>query len=212
MKRVRTLLSLAPLPAARLALTSLLAAATEGLGIVLLVPLLGRLDASGPGLPQFLATPARLDARLRSHTRWLLRPVEAGTDYTVTSRQLEFHGWSAPEQVAGRMVRQSADRVAALRFLVNEDTLRDADRLMLTVGLEAEHSTNGELWFNGRQVAHLAFREPGRVYYVVGIPRRQVRTLEYDVLESNVLEWRGPDGRSADTVMLWGFRVHAAGR
>jgi hypothetical protein len=163
-------------------------------------------------LPQFLATRERLEARQRAHNRWLLRPVEPGTDYTAASRQLELRGWSAPEQPAGRPVPQSADRVPSVRFLVNAGTLQDADRLMLTVGLEAEHSLNGALWFNGLQVACLTLPEPGRVYYVVRIPRRQVRTLEYDVLESNVLEWHGADERQDGGLRLQAFRVHAAGR
>jgi hypothetical protein len=173
-------------------------------------------------LPQFLATRTRLDARLARHDRWLLPPVAPRIDYTAASTQLDVHGLSAADQADGSAVPDhrrfsgagpgTAGRVPSLRFLVSEGMLRGAARLMLTVGLHAERSMDGELWFNGRRVAHLTLRGPERVYYVVAIPRRQVRTLEYDVLESNVLEWRGSFERGDDAWRLSAFRVHAAGR
>jgi len=172
-------------------------------------------------LPQFLATRARLEARLREHNLWLLPPVEPRTEYTPASRQLDRRGWAPPDHdgsaVPGHRSfsdggRRSTDGVPTVRFLVSEGTLRGADRLMLTVGMEAERRMNGELWFNGRRVADLTFRGPERVYVVIGIPRGQVRTLEYDVLESNVLELHGRDDTRDGGLLLRTLGVHAAGR
>jgi hypothetical protein len=83
---------------------------------------------------------------------------------------------------------------------------------MLTLALGAERPLTGEVWFNGRLVATLTLRDPELGYYVLGIPRRHVRTLEYDVLESNVLEWHAAGERQDGPILLWGVRVHAARR
>ena len=55
MNRVRALLGLAPGASLRMAAFSLAGAATEGLGLVLLVPLLTRMEADSGGLPPVLA-------------------------------------------------------------------------------------------------------------------------------------------------------------
>jgi hypothetical protein len=67
------------------------------------------------------------------------------------------------------------------------------------------------VWFNGRWLADLTIggREPE--HYVVAVPRGLVRTIEYDVLESNVVEWRGMPDEDAP-ILLWALRVHAARR
>jgi hypothetical protein len=163
-------------------------------------------------LPQFLSTRARLEARQQRHDRWLLPQLHPGVDYTAASTVLEFHGWSALDHVDGSAVRQSARGTPSLRFLVSEETLRDAELLMLTLALGAERPLTGEVWFNGRLVATLTLRDPELGYYVLGIPRRHVRTLEYDVLESNVLEWHAAGERQDGPILLWGVRVHAARR
>jgi hypothetical protein len=61
-------------------------------------------------------------------------------------------------------------------------------------------------------VAHLTIRSREPEYYVISIPRALVRTIEYDVLESNVLEWRGTPGREESPILLWALRVHAVRR
>jgi hypothetical protein len=60
-------------------------------------------------------------------------------------------------------------------------------------------------------VADLTIRGTGPEYYVIAVPRAFVRTLEYDVLESNVVEWRGMRTRQDVPIRLWALRVHPAG-
>ena len=163
-------------------------------------------------LPQFLSTRPRLEARQERHDRWLLPPLQPTIDYSAASARLELQGWSALEAVDRAEVRRPGGGTPSLRFLVSEETVRDVELLMLTLALGAGRALTGEVWFNGRPVAHVALQEPGPNYYVVAIPRRYVRTLEYDVLKSNVVEWRAR-GEGQDTpIALWGLRVHAARR
>ena len=143
-------------------------------------------------VPQFLATDARLDDRLLRHERWFRKPLEPGVDYTAASPRVDF-------------------RESSVRFLVGDDMLRGAGRMMLSFGVGADRPATGQVWFNGRRVADLTIRSRGPEYYVIGIPRGLVRTLEYDVLESNVLEWRGSSERDGP-ILFSVIGVHAVGR
>ena len=163
-------------------------------------------------LPQFRATGARLDERWRRHERWLREPLEPNEDYTVQSTGLEFRDWSAVEHAEGSAFRRSIGATPSVRFLVGEGTLHGAERMMLTLRVGAERPLTGQVWLNGRRVAHLTIRGPEPEYYVIGIPRALVRTIEYDVLQSNVLEWRGTLEPGASPILLWALRVHAGGR
>ena len=80
--------------------------------------------------------------------------------------------------------------------------------MMLTLGIGAERPVAGQVWFNGHRVAALTIRGGGPEYYVIAIPRALVRTIEYNVLESNVLEWRGMRARQDVPILLWALRVH----
>ena len=159
-------------------------------------------------VPQFLSTGARLQHRLQRHDRWLRAPLEPGVDYTAVSTRLEFSGWSAVEQY-GSAVKRSTGRTPSVRFLVREDTLRGTDRLMLTFSIGAERPVTGQVWFNGEPLADLTVRTREPEHHVIGIPRGLVRTLDYDVLESNVLEWRATSESEGGSILLWALRVHA---
>lgn len=163
-------------------------------------------------LPQFRATQARLDDRLQRHGQWLRPALESNVAYTPDSTRLEFAAWSELENVDGSAVRKSIGATPSVRFLVAEDMLHGTDRLMVTVGLGAERPTAGQVWFNGRRVADLTVRSAEREYFVIAIPRALVRTIQYNVLESNVLEWRdtGPDQSVA--ILLWTLGVHPGPR
>jgi hypothetical protein len=163
-------------------------------------------------VPQFVATGPRLDERLRRHDGWLRKPLEPSVDYTAASTRVEFHDWSAIEHVERSAVRRSAGRTPSMRFLVSEDTLRGADRMMLTFGVGADRPVTGQVWLNGQRVADLTIRSRGPEYHVIGIPRGLVRTLDYDVLESNVLEWHGTSEPEDSPIWLWALRVHAGRR
>jgi hypothetical protein len=163
-------------------------------------------------LPQFLSTRPRLGARQQRHDRWLLPPLQASVDYTPGSPRLTLDGWSPPEGGGRAEVRRAGPGTPSLRFLVSEETLRGAELLMLTLALGADRAATGDVWFNGRPVAHVTLHGPGPDYYVVAIPRRHVRTLEYDVLESNVLEWHATGEAQGAPVLLWGLRVQPARR
>ena len=95
-----------------------------------------------------------------------------------------------------------------------KETVRDADllMLMLTLGLGAGRALSGEIWFDGRPVAHVSLGEPGPNYFVIAIARRHVRTLEYDVVESDVVEWHATGADREAPIALWGLRLHAARR
>jgi len=160
-------------------------------------------------LPQFRATEARLAERRRRHERWLRAPLQPNVDYTVRSTGLEFLDWSNVEHIEGSALRRSVGGTPSVRFLVGEDTFRRAERMMLTLRVGAERPLTGQVWLNGQRVAHLTIRSREPEYYVIGIPRALVRTIEYDVLESNVLEWRGTLEREETPILLWGLRVHA---
>ena len=84
--------------------------------------------------------------------------------------------------------------------------------MMITLGVGAERPLTGQVWLNGQRVAHLTIRSREPEYYVIGIPRALVRTIEYDVLKSNVLEWRGTLEREETPILLWALRVHAGRR
>ncbi|MGH9308196.1 MAG: hypothetical protein ACRD1U_02400 [Vicinamibacterales bacterium] len=164
-------------------------------------------------LPQFRATRARLAERRRRHERWLLRgPLQPNVDYTAQSTDLEFLEWSAVEHLEGSAVRRAVGATPSVRFLVGEDTLRRAERMMLTLRVGAERPVTGQVWLNGQQVADLTIRGRGPDSYVIGIPRALVRTIEYDVLESNVLEWRWAPEREESPLLLWALRIHAVRR
>jgi hypothetical protein len=162
-------------------------------------------------LPQFLATQERLDDRLRRHDRWLRPPLEAGADYTADSTRVEFIDWANVEDLGGSAVRRPIGATASVSFLLGEDMLRRAERMMVTLGISAERPLTGQVWFNGHRVADLTIRGTGPEYYVIAVPRAFVRTLEYDVLESNVVEWRGMRTRQDVPIRLWALRVHPAG-
>jgi len=163
-------------------------------------------------LPQFLATEARLAERRRRHDRWLRAPLQPRVDYTARSTRLEFADWSSVEHVEGTALRRSVGRTPSVRFLVGEDTLRGAERMMLTLRVGAERPLTGHVWFNGQQVAHLTIRDREPEHYVIGIPRALVRTVEYDVLETNVVEWRGTREGEDTAILLWALRVQAGRR
>lgn len=163
-------------------------------------------------LPQFLATSARLNDRLRRHDRWLRAPLEPDTDYTAQSTRLQFFDWSSVEDVDGAPLKKSIQRTASVRFLIGEGMLHGAERMMLTLSIVAERPLAGQVWFNGRRIAQVTIAGPGPENYVIGIPRALVRTIEYDVLESNLLEWRGMLARDDAPILLRALRVHAAGR
>jgi len=163
-------------------------------------------------LPQFLATNARLIDRLRRHDRWLHAPLEPNTDYTGESARLEFFEWSNVDDVAGWPLRRSNGSTASVRFLIGEGMLQGAERMMLTLCVGAERPLAGQVWFNGQRVADLTIDSRGPEYYVIGIPRPLVRTIEYNVLESNVLEWRAMPAREDAPILLRALRVDAAGR
>jgi hypothetical protein len=163
-------------------------------------------------VPQFLATNARLNDRLQRHNRWLREPLEPNTDYTAQSTRLAFLDWSDVEEFEGSALRRSLGATASVRFLVREDMLRGAEGMRLTVLVGAERPLAGEVWFNGEHVADLAIRGQGPELYVIAIPRALVRTMEYDVLESNVLEWRGMRQREDVPIVLWALRVHPGRR
>ena len=84
--------------------------------------------------------------------------------------------------------------------------------MILTLRVGAERPLTGQVWLNGRQVAHLTIRGREPEYHVIGIPRALVRTIEYDVLKSNVLEWRGTREREETPLLFWSLRVHAGRR
>jgi hypothetical protein len=84
--------------------------------------------------------------------------------------------------------------------------------MMLTLSVAAERPLTGQVWFNGQLVADLTIGGRGLEHYVIGIPRALVRTIEYNVLESNVLEWRGMPVRGDAPILLRALRVHAARR
>lgn len=163
-------------------------------------------------LPQFRATQARLAERRRRHERWLHAPLEPNLDYPVWSKHLEFLDWSPVEHVEGSALRQSVGGTPSVRFLVGEETLRGAERMMLSLRLGAERPVAGQIWLNDQRVAHLTIRSRGPESYVIGIPRALVRTIEYDVLQSNVLEWRGATERQESPILLWTLRIHAVRR
>jgi hypothetical protein len=163
-------------------------------------------------LPQFLATDARLAERWRRHERWLRPPLEPDEDYTVQSAGLEFLDWSSVEHVEGSALRRSVRGTPSVRFLVGEGALQGAERMMLTLRVGAERPLTGEVWLNGERVAHLTIRSREPEYYVIGVPRALVRTIEYDVLQSNVLEWRGALESGATPILLWALRVQAGRR
>jgi hypothetical protein len=163
-------------------------------------------------LPQFLATDGRLADRLRRHERWLRAPLEPDVEYTARSTRLEFLGWSGVEHVEDPAPRRPAGGTPSVRFLVGEGTLGGAERMMLTLRVGAERPLTGQVWLNGRRVADLTIRGREPEYYVIGIPRALVRTVEYDVLESNVLEWRGTPEREETPFLLWALRIHAGRR
>jgi len=163
-------------------------------------------------LPQFLATEARLADRWRRHERWLRAPLEPDEDYTAQSTGLEFVDWAAVERVEGSALRRSIEGTPSIRFLVGEGTLQGAERMMLTLRVGAERPLTGQVWLNGHRVADLTIRSREPESYVIGIPRALVRTIEYDVLQSNVLEWRGTLERGKTPILLWALRVHAGRR
>jgi hypothetical protein len=163
-------------------------------------------------LPQFMATDARLNDRLRRHDRWLRPPLESNADYTAQSTRLQFSDWSNVEDVGGSPLKRSIGRTASIRFLLGEGMLQGAERMMLTLCVDAERPVAGQVWFNGRRVADLTIGGQGPEIYVIGIPRALVRTIEYNVLQSNVLEWRGVLAREGAPILLRALRVHAAGR
>lgn len=163
-------------------------------------------------LPQFQATIARLDDRLRRHNRWLRPPLEPNIDYPAQSTRLQFFEWSNVEEVGGSSFKKSIGRTASVRFLIDEGMLRDAERMMLTLCVGAERPLAGQVWFNGRRVSDLTIAGPGPEYYVIGIPRALVRTIEYNVLESNVLDWRGMPAHEEAPIVLRALSVHAVGR
>lgn len=163
-------------------------------------------------LPQFLATDARLAERWRRHERWLRPPLEPDEDYTVQSAGLEFLDWSAVEHVEGSALRRSVRGTPSVRFLVGEGALQGAERMMLTLRVGAERPLTGEVWLNGERVAHLTIRSREPEYYVIGVPRALVRTIEYDVLQSNVLEWRGALESGETPILLWALRAQAGRR
>lgn len=163
-------------------------------------------------LPQFQATKGRLNDRLRRHNRWLRAPLDPDTEYTAQSTRLQFLDWSTVEDVRESPIRRSIDRTASVRFLIGEGMLQGTERMMLTLCVGAERPLAGQVWFNGQPVADLAIGGRGPEYYVIGIPRVLVRTIEYNVLESNVLEWRGMLSREDAPILLRALRVHAAGR
>ena len=147
--------------------------------------------------PQFLATPARLAERMRRHERWVLPSLEPDVDYTGGSPALDL-------------------AAASVRFLVTEHAIRGSGRMMLTLALGSEHAASVDLRLNGRPLARLGLKGTGPELLVVGIPRNQIRTLEYDIRNSNVLEWRdvlewrgtpgGPGGPGS--IRFWGLRLH----
>jgi hypothetical protein len=151
-------------------------------------------------LPQFLSTEARLGERLRRHERWFRKPLDPGVEYTARTAQADFQDWSGEGETP------------SARFLIAEDTLRGADRMMLTLSLGAEAPLAGEVWFNGQQVARITLSGRGSEYHVVGVPRRLVRTVEYDVLKSNVLEWHPAEQAEATRPVLLALRVQAGRR
>jgi hypothetical protein len=160
-------------------------------------------------LPQFRATKARLHDRLRRHNRWLRPPLEANAVYTAQSKGLQFLDSSKVEDVDGVALRRPIGRTASVRFLIGEDMLRGAERMMLTLAVSADRRLAGQVWFNGQRLADLTIAGREREHFVVGVPRGLVRTIEYDVLESNVVEWRGMPDEDAP-ILLWALRVHAA--
>jgi hypothetical protein len=162
-------------------------------------------------LPQFRATEARLAERWWRHERWLRAPLEPNEDYTPQSTVLEFLDWSTVEHVQGSALRRSVGGTPSVRFLVGEGTLQGAERMMLTLRVGAERPLTGQVWLNGQRMAHLTIRQEPE-YYVIAIPRALVRTIEYDVLQSNVLEWRGTPERGETPILLWALRVHAGRR
>jgi hypothetical protein len=150
-------------------------------------------------LPQFLSTEARLNDRLRRHEQWFRTPLDPGVDYTASTAQREFRDWSAKG-------------TPSVRFLVAEDTVRGADRMMLTLGVGADRPVTGEVWFNGQRVAELTVSSRGPEYHVIGVPRGLVRTVDYDVLESNVLEWHAAPHSEETRPVLLTLRVQAGRR
>jgi hypothetical protein len=162
-------------------------------------------------LPQFWATRARLADRLQRHNRWLRPPLEPDVDYTARSRRLQFAGWSDVEDFEGHALRRSVGRTASVQFLIGEDLVRRAEGMMLTLAVGGGRPLTGQVWFNGQWLADIAIRDPQPAYHVIAVPRALVRTVEYDVLDSNVLELRGPSGEDAPMV-LWALRVHTARR
>jgi hypothetical protein len=161
--------------------------------------------------PQFLASDVQLDERMRRHDQWIRPPLDANVDYTAASPRLELRGWSLVEPGEGSSPARAAERSASVRFLVGEPTMRATDRLMLTLGVAAARPTTGEVWFNGGRVAELTVR-PEPQYHVIAIPRSLVRTMEYDVLDANVLEWRTTSGAGEADFELRSLRVHPGRR
>jgi hypothetical protein len=99
-----------------------------------------------------------------------------------------------------------------VRFLIGDGSLRGAGRVMITLRVGAARPLAGEIWFNGRRVARLTIPAGEAAYHVIGIPRSLVRTIEYDVLETNVLEWRATREGEETPLLFQGLRVHAGRR
>jgi hypothetical protein len=133
-------------------------------------------------------------------------------EYTARSTRLEFIGWSTVEHFEGSALKTPVGGTPSVRFLVGEGTLGGAERMMITLGVGAERPLTGQVWLNGQRVADLTIRSREPEYYVIGVPRALVRTIEYDVLESNVLEWHGTPEREETPILLWALRVHAGRR
>lgn len=163
-------------------------------------------------LPQFWATKARLNDRLQRHRRWLHAPLEPDTAYTVESAGLEFGNWSDVEPFEGSPLRRSIGTAASVRFLVRENLLQGTERMMLTFRVGAERPLAGQVWFNGVRLADLQIRGSGPEFYAIAVPRSLVRTIEYDVLKSNVFEWRPMRADGDVPILLRELRVHAGPR
>jgi hypothetical protein len=163
-------------------------------------------------LPQFWATHARLADRDRRHAAWLRAPLEPNVDYTRQSTALEFLDWPGVERgdASGPGTRVGA--TPSIRFLVGDGTLHGAQRMMLTLCLGGGRPATGEVWLNGRRLAQLTIGGAEPAYHVLAVPRGLVRTIEYDVLESNVLEWRGALPAEGSPPRLSALRVHAGRR
>jgi hypothetical protein len=159
--------------------------------------------------PQFLATSASLDRRLQLHREWVLPQIPVNRLLGPDHAALEFDGWAPPQRDEQGWSRRATEARPTLRFLVS--VRRVTGRLDVTLAIEAAAGPplSGMLWLNGEPLAPLHLGAEAVTVRGV-VPRRRIRVLEYDVRQSNILEWRADDRRGGASGVVFrslGFYV-----